>query len=209
MRTIKMHVVSVNPLVSQCFVQTACGLPSPSERARCPLAGQEVELVSLLPDALERKDLETDGVVVLVEHLDLSSVARLRHAMDAVVARPGIRLQVAIFRREDPEFKVSCLQCGQKLLISFDAVGRKGTCPRCQNVAVLPAQEAVARAALGLAEGAGLPIVTRSSRDSALAALARLLPGAAEDAGNGQEAPPAPAPSRGSGRPKLVIKRKG
>ncbi len=204
MSTKKIHVVSVNPLVAQNFIQTACGLPVPSERGYCALPQQDVELASVTPDEVEQADLASDGVVLLVEHLDVISTERLRRTMKAIAERVRVPLRVSIFRRsEQQDYKISCLQCGQKLLINDESVGRRGTCPRCQNVAVLPSQRDFAQAVLGIEEGSELLCVVKGRQDSALEVLSHLL------SGEGAVAPPqAPIPPAGEGRPKLVIKRK-
>ena len=178
MSTKIIHVVSVNPLVSESFIQTACGLPVASERGCCALPQMDVDLCSLTPDEVERADQASDGVVLLVEHLDVISMERLRRTMQAIAERVGVPLQVSIFRKsEQQDYKISCLKCGQKLLINDSAVGRRGTCPRCQNVAVLPSQREFAQAALGIEEGSGLLCAVKGHQDSALAVLSQLLSG--------------------------------
>ncbi len=174
MSTKKIHVTSIEPSETRLFIQAACGLPAPSESGFCVLLQQEIQLSELPIAKVDSADLETDGVVLLAEHLDMISVEQLRRVGRSIIRQQGVPLLITIFRKKDQrEFKISCLQCGQKLLLNDDAVGKKADCVRCKTRFVIPSQEGYARAVMGTI--AEVTVTVQDQQHTIVQALSGLL----------------------------------
>ncbi len=99
------------------------------------------------PDLLKKGD----GYLLLLRHLDHISMDKVQAIYSHLLRDAYGPLAVFVVREPgELEFKVSCLACGQKLLVRDSDVNKTGRCPYCKEAFRLMAQTEYVRSQLRL-----------------------------------------------------------
>lgn len=120
--------------------------------------------------------LRAHAFALLARYLDLLSVERLRAIYRRLPIGSNIPLAAFLVREEgELDFKISCLNCAQKLWVRDSDSGRQGRCPNCQKIFRLPSQAGYLRAQLALPDQVPTLMVVVGRPAACRGALARLI----------------------------------
>lgn len=125
----------------------------------------------------ERRVTEANAVMVLVDQVDTLSMEELK-AVYANLPPITSSTAMAFFILREPnkkEFKVSCLKCGQKIMLRDEYVGRSCNCPNCRKPFMIVSQKMALRQQLRLPLDVQVEQIDGVSRKVTRAAMERLI----------------------------------
>lgn len=174
----KVSVLSVDSEEGKTFVQLSCGLPASAESGFATIKNRDLELQLATGGVSGNINIpdDVDKAVLLVHHMDLLSVQQLRSMYHAVEKNPEMRTLIALYKKSDEhEFKISCIECGQKMWIPEGREGSKAKCPKCRKHFEIRTRENHMRMVLGVLEGVPAEVVEANDPQTFKMALAKLL----------------------------------
>lgn len=119
---------------------------------------------------------QADGLVMLVHHLDQSSMDEVLALLAKVDVAPSSPLGVFIYRSEaDRRFKISCPECGQKLQVLEREIGMRGRCVNCKRPLKVPTPSEHVRKTLRLPDAVPVLNVVHGNASLCCGALENLL----------------------------------
>lgn len=122
------------------------------------------------------------GAILLpVEHVDALSMEGVRSVYDALMTLT-LTSPLAFFIIRQPggrEFKVSCMKCGQKIMLRDEYVGRGCTCPNCRKSFTIVSQKMALRQQLRLPMHTQVEQVDGVNAEFTLGSIERLIERAA------------------------------
>ena len=120
---------------------------------------------------------DAHALVILARHLDVLSMDHLKGIYRSLPLDTSIP-PLAFFLIRDPgekDFKMSCLECGQKLWVRDYDVGKTGRCPSCKQAFHIPAQSGYIRHQLALPDNLPVELIELGDNPTAVDALERLI----------------------------------
>ncbi len=119
---------------------------------------------------------QADAAAILVHFLDSGSLDAAGRLLTLLPREPAIPVGVFIFRAdEEPRFKISCEECGQRLWVLEKEVGLRGRCANCRKPMRIPSPSERVRTRMRLADYIPILNVVRGDAGLARGALANLL----------------------------------
>jgi hypothetical protein len=119
---------------------------------------------------------QADAFVLLAHYLDLSSLEEARRIYHRLQTVRPVPLGVFICRPpEEHQFKISCLQCGQKLWVMENEIGLRGRCVNCRAPMTIVPPSEYTRRVLSLPDAVPVLNVVRGNAAVCRGALANLL----------------------------------
>ena len=192
-------VVSLNPEEGKLFLKEVCEMPVLAESGFAEVHGSEVDLQLSNGEDVGEIVEGFGGAIIMVHFMDLITVEKLRGIYKVFERKPDFDTLIAVYKPMGQNiFKVSCLECGQKMWIPDNRQGATGHCPKCKQAFELTRREDHVRMVLGLVEGIPVVQVAEEDGSSFKSALETLL----GKASNEKDAPDS------GGRTKLRIKKK-
>ncbi|MDD2237048.1 MAG: hypothetical protein PHP44_13790 [Kiritimatiellae bacterium] len=120
---------------------------------------------------------DADALVILARFLDVLSMDHMK-ALYRTLPLDTSLPPLAFFLVRDAgekDFKMSCLECGQKLWVRDYDIGKTGRCPSCQEAFQIPAQSAYLRRQLSLPDNLPVDQVEMGDNPTVQDALQRLV----------------------------------
>jgi hypothetical protein len=167
--------------VGELFLDCICG--KNKAQGITEIDGQRVhaealDVESALEGVANEKLAKAKAVILLVHHLDLLSLNRIRLAHLKLGTSNRIKPHIVLFRRKgETEFKISCPPCEQKLLIRHSDVDRVGKCPHCQRPMRLPQPDVHLRTQLNLPKTATIHPVAEDQPEACRKIVSQLVHG--------------------------------
>ncbi len=178
---LRVAVLALDTATAHAYVQAVLDGPQPCASGQAVVQGGQVELHTVAAGAGDDREwaAQTAGLsaaVLLARHLDSASLEALGRCERRLRETCGVPLAVFLFR--DPgehEFKISCWECGQKLLADDRDVGKRGRCVRCGRGFRVSTPSEYLRTSLRLPDEVAILVVFRGLVPSCRGALANLL----------------------------------
>lgn len=120
---------------------------------------------------------DADALVILARHLDMLSMDQLKGIYRSLPLDTSIPPLAFFLVRDagEKDFKMSCLDCGQKLWVRDYDVGKTGRCPSCRQAFHIAAQSDYLRRQLALPDNLPVEQVELGDNPTAMDALERLI----------------------------------
>lgn len=119
---------------------------------------------------------DADRAVVLVHHIDLISVEGLRPVNEHLKSKSDIPYLWVLLKLEDEsEFKISCIECGQKILIPDGRKDANARCPKCKKAFTIPGREEHLRLVMGFEDYSNIFAVEEASPETFERVIDRLV----------------------------------
>jgi len=171
---------SVQELGEQ-FMRNIC--PNAAEAAgRCMLGDLPLHLDLLAGDPRvnpywHRHVADADALVILARYLDVLSMDHMKGIYRSLPLDSSIPPLAFFLVREagEKDFKMSCLECGQKLWVRDYDIGKTGRCPSCKQAFQIPAQSDYLRRQLALPDNLPVEVVEMGDNPTSEDALERLV----------------------------------
>ncbi|MCZ7591930.1 MAG: hypothetical protein M5U15_07135 [Kiritimatiellae bacterium] len=141
-------ILSPQPEIAQTFVATLCGADVPKGQVQVSgLGGVVVEVPPIEPlEVMVEHVKSADFSVMLLRFVDDATLEIALAIMRALPPNVQSAVHIAIVREQgEGEFKMSCPQCGQKLMIKDALAFRRTQCPRCKHPFTIPGQADLVR----------------------------------------------------------------
>lgn len=171
----------------------------PAENGYRTLGDVEIQVGLGKLDEIDAVIESSECVVALLRHMDLMSIEELKKIIEQLEAKASGKYGVVLFKNsEDKEYKVSCIECGQKIMIPDDQAGTKGRCPKCKKSFEIMTREEHLKL---LIKGVGSPpvaLVVKGEKATFDSALSMIFAG---------KQPKSDAPESTS-KPKIVLKKR-
>ncbi len=133
---------------------------------------EPVSSADLASEGTQARLRDADLCLLLVRHVDLFSVERLRSVVRQLPPPAAARLHALICREQgQTDYKISCTKCGQKLLVPDTMAMRRARCPHCREFFTVPGQVDVVRSELLLPVSRLVRVATLGDRASCAKAL--------------------------------------
>ena len=120
---------------------------------------------------------DADALVILARHLDVLSMDHLKGIYRSLPLDSSIP-PIAFFLVRDTgekDFKMSCIECGQKLWVRDYDVGKTGRCPSCRQAFHISSQSDYLRRQLALPDHLPVEQVELGDNPTSRDALERLI----------------------------------
>ncbi len=167
-------VFSPQAEVAQAFQATLCG--EGATKGQVNLNGMANVVVEIPPmdpaSSFSAHVKNADFSVMLLRGVDLEMLESARALMRAFPASGHVGVHIAIARNPgEAEFKMSCPNCSQKLLIKDALAFRRTRCPRCGHPFSIPGQTDLIRSELLVGPGQNIGRAQLGDRESCLNVL--------------------------------------
>lgn len=180
-RRVEVPVVCIAREHGQRFIQSIVSQPEPLAEAEVEYEQMMIRLSTF--DADPEKTPQWDeaiqrahALVLLVRHMDAQSIQALSTRYVRIDKNRTVPLGVFIVRAEgEKEFKISCADCRQKLWVEEAAIGKRGRCPTCKKMFLIPTQTEYLREKLALPDAVPVLKVIEGNADLCRGALSNLL----------------------------------
>lgn len=173
----KIAVIGLEEDECKLFIKAACGMPVPAGSGFKEIGEDELQFYCRPASDMQAAIEGADRAALLVHHMDLITVQRLRAVNDFMVKEAKLPYTWTIFKPEgESEFKISCIECGQKIMVPDARQGADARCPKCKKAFNLPTREEHLLLVLGIEDES---LVTRletddqASIDQALATITK------------------------------------
>lgn len=141
-------ILSPQPEIAHAFVETLCGSGVPKGQVQVSGIGKVVvEVPPIDPlDVMAEHVKSADFSLMLVRFVDEITLDLAIAMLRALPVNVQSAVHIAIVREPgEGEFKMSCPQCGQKLMIKDALAFRRTQCPRCKHPFTIPGQADLVR----------------------------------------------------------------
>ncbi len=200
MSTKKISILSLEDDLGKLFIQQACGMPMPAENGFRTLGDIELQVGLGKLGEIDTVIEGADRIIALLRHMDLISIAEIKKIIEQLETKAGGKYAVVLFKNSgEKEYKVSCIECGQKIMVPDGQVGAKARCPKCKKTFDIMSREEHLKL---LIKGVGSPpvaLVEKDAKDTFDTALNLLF--AEEEKPKSDTATP-------SSKPKIVLKKR-
>jgi len=151
LNSVKISVLGLEEEKCKLFIKESCSMPVPAGSGFRQIDDTEIQLTCRSHTDMEAALKDADCAVVLVHHLDLISVESLRKIHEHLASKADIPCFWALLRLKDEnQFKISCIECGQKMWIPDDRKGAKARCPKCKKSFSVFSREEYLQLVLGI-----------------------------------------------------------
>ncbi len=167
-------ILSPQADVAQSFVETVCG---PGAKNGLVDLNHQMHVVVEIPptqpeDVFVEQVKSADFSVMLIRFVDEATLNDARALLRMLPASVQGRVHFVIARNSgEMEFKMSCPQCGQKLMIKDALAFRRTQCPRCKHPFTIPGQADLVRRELLIPTNHNVGTILLNDRESCLNAL--------------------------------------
>jgi len=120
---------------------------------------------------------DADALVILARFLDALSMDSMKGIYRALPLDTSLPPLAFLLVRDagEKDFKMSCLECGQKLWVRDYDIGKTGRCPSCQEAFQISAQSDYLRRQLALPDNLPVDLVELGDNHTVQDALQRLV----------------------------------
>lgn len=167
-------ILSPQPEVSRAFVATLCGNDVPKGQVQISGIGNVViEAPPIEPaDVMVEHVKSSDFALMLLRFVDDATLEIALAILRALPPNVQSSVHIVIVREpEEGEFKMSCPQCGQKLMIKDALAFRRTQCPRCKHPFTIPGQADLVRRKFLIPQEGTVSRVMSDDSESCLNAL--------------------------------------
>jgi DNA-directed RNA polymerase subunit RPC12/RpoP len=179
--TVKFLALCSSRDLGDLLVRRACAEPMEGWGMR-QVDGQEVRLETLAGDPRQNPYWhhhvrDAQALIVLARFMDILSMDGLKILYRSLPLDSSIPPLVFFVLREQGEadYKLSCQECGQKLWVRDEDVGKAGRCPNCRTAFKIPAQLDFLREQLALPDNLPVEAVVLEDSEDLNGALRRLM----------------------------------
>ena len=121
---------------------------------------------------------KADAFAITVQYVDVITMDRLKAIYQTIARNTDKPFGVMVYRAAgEPDYKLSCPYCGQKLWVRDSDVNKRGRCPNCKKAFNLPSQSDHVRDTLEVESGTNLASVKGGEPDSLKEAFRKILNG--------------------------------
>jgi phage FluMu protein Com len=195
LNSLKIAVVALEEEDSKLFIKHACGMPVPAGSGFKQLGENELQFSARSAVDPEKALAGVDQALLIVHNMDLISVQRLRTLRDHMRQQQVPPYHWVVMRPEgEDEFKISCIECGQKMMIPDGRRGVDARCPKCRKVFTIPSRDEYFQMVTGETDTDLIKVADAADPDS-LAAIVKLLAANGASAGEARQ-PAAPGKTK-------------
>lgn len=142
-------------------------MPVPAANGFKQIDGNDLEMSCRPAEDIQAAVSGMDGAVVLVHHMDLMTVEKLREIKDFMATKAEIPWLWAILKHKgESEFKISCIDCGQKIWVPDGRSGATARCPKCKKSFEIPTREQFLQLMLGIDDASKTALVEEGDSES-------------------------------------------
>lgn len=169
-------------------------MPAPAESGFISIGDNQLQLNLDAGGEPQSIAAESDIALLILHFMDLITVEKVKHIYRELEKKPDLNTVLVLYKAEGDEgFKISCLECGQKMWVPDESAGVSAKCPKCNNAFELMEREDHARMVLGLVEGVTIETVDENNADSFKKVLEAVVK---PSSGTDQKPPTAEKPSK-------------
>jgi len=172
---LKLHVTGTDPELFDWLVEDSKASPGLDKNV-FSFHVDENPVQLMCGDVVPEGGGGLDGCLCLIRFVDHQSMQKLASTLKMLSDCDVAPVYFLIYRKSgEPDFKMSCPFCGQKLWVRDADVDKRGRCPTCKKGFTLPKQEDQVIDLLSLKQMAAIHRVIREDDASFLAAFRLIL----------------------------------
>lgn len=176
MNSVKISVLGLEEEECKLFIKGTCSMPVPAGSGFRQIDDTEIHLTCRPQKDMDVALKDADRAVVVVHNIDLISVEGLRPIGEHLKSKSAIPYLWALLTLEDEkEFKISCIECGQKMWIPDGRKGANARCPKCKKSFSIPTREEYLQLVLGIDDRSQTITVDESKPDTFERMIKQLL----------------------------------
>ncbi len=109
-------------------------MPMPAESGFTTAGDTDMQITLRKIEDIDAAIEDSDKFIALIQHMDLISIGRLRDIIEKLEAKSKDKYAVLLYKKAgEKEYKISCIECGQKIWIPDEGTGAKARCPKCRK----------------------------------------------------------------------------